>query len=52
LISLNRFEKKKNVALAIESFALLRKNLGGDASVKKLRLVLAGMLTYPLCDAH
>jgi alpha-1,3/alpha-1,6-mannosyltransferase len=45
LISLNRFEKKKNTALAIEAFALLRERLdagSGDISSKRLRLVIAG----------
>ncbi|KAM5542778.1 hypothetical protein V8D89_003739 [Ganoderma adspersum] len=41
LLSVNRFEQKKNGVLAIESFALLRK---GDLipSTRNLRLVLAG----------
>ncbi|TFK80302.1 glycosyltransferase family 4 protein [Polyporus arcularius HHB13444] len=41
LLSLNRFEQKKNVALAIDAFALLReKSVAGSS--KKIRLVLAG----------
>ncbi|KAK7023833.1 alpha-1,3/1,6-mannosyltransferase ALG2 [Favolaschia claudopus] len=39
LLSLNRFEKKKNAALAISSFAKLRVRLSGSPN---LRLVLAG----------
>ncbi|KAF7322749.1 hypothetical protein HMN09_00053800 [Mycena chlorophos] len=38
LLSLNRFEKKKNAALAIESFARLRQH----AQLPQMRLVLAG----------
>ncbi|KAI0062067.1 alpha-1,3-mannosyltransferase ALG2 [Artomyces pyxidatus] len=43
-LSLNRFEKKKNAALAIESFALLKKQLAneGRADFKVSRLVIAG----------
>ena len=39
LISLNRFEKKKNIALAVESYALLRKQA---QNIGPIRLVLAG----------
>ncbi|KAF8826052.1 hypothetical protein HHX47_DHR6000727 [Lentinula edodes] len=39
LISLNRFEKKKNVALAVEAFARIRTQ---DPSTSNLRLVLGG----------
>ncbi|EIM82392.1 glycosyltransferase family 4 protein [Stereum hirsutum FP-91666 SS1] len=47
LLSLNRFEKKKNVALAITSFALLRKSLAASptstsTSFTNSRLVIAG----------
>ncbi|KAI5118332.1 hypothetical protein M0805_006614 [Coniferiporia weirii] len=42
LLSLNRFEKKKNVALALKSFALLRQNASASASTRNLRLILAG----------
>lgn len=42
LLSLNRFEKKKNAALAINAFALLRAQLPSDSSAKDIRLVLAG----------
>ncbi|KAF5349523.1 hypothetical protein D9756_008993 [Leucocoprinus leucothites] len=38
LLSLNRFEKKKNAALAVEAFARLKKT----PSIEGLRLVLAG----------
>ncbi|EMD34318.1 glycosyltransferase family 4 protein [Gelatoporia subvermispora B] len=41
LLSLNRFEKKKNAALAIEAFALLRKKTG-SAKLRDVRLVIAG----------
>ncbi|KAI1791532.1 mannosyltransferase [Ganoderma leucocontextum] len=41
LLSVNRFEQKKNGVLAIESFALLRKG-EPNASSRRLRLVLAG----------
>jgi alpha-1,3/alpha-1,6-mannosyltransferase len=52
LISLNRFEKKKNTALAIEAFALLRSKLSKESSathLRTLRLVLAGMLPRYTC---
>ncbi|OBZ75549.1 Alpha-1,3/1,6-mannosyltransferase ALG2, partial [Grifola frondosa] len=39
LLSLNRFERKKNAALAIDSFALLRHELSPNCD---LRLVIAG----------
>ncbi|KAF9071839.1 alpha-1,3-mannosyltransferase ALG2 [Rhodocollybia butyracea] len=39
LISLNRFEKKKNAALAVEAFARIR---GRDSNASNLRLVLGG----------
>ncbi|KAJ3927417.1 MAG: alpha-1,3-mannosyltransferase ALG2 [Lentinula lateritia] len=39
LISLNRFEKKKNVALAVEAFARIRTQ---EPSASNLRLVLGG----------
>ncbi|KAG1819808.1 glycosyltransferase family 4 protein [Suillus subaureus] len=39
LLSLNRFEMKKNAALAIEAFAILRNK---DPSTSNVRLVLAG----------
>ncbi|KAH8114219.1 mannosyltransferase [Phellopilus nigrolimitatus] len=42
LLSLNRFEKKKNIALALNSFALLRQSASGPALSHTLRLVLAG----------
>ncbi|TFK62474.1 alpha-1,3-mannosyltransferase ALG2 [Pluteus cervinus] len=41
LLSLNRFEKKKNAALAIQAFAILRSQLS-KPEFKNLRLVLAG----------
>ncbi|KAG2002592.1 alpha-1,3-mannosyltransferase ALG2 [Coprinopsis cinerea AmutBmut pab1-1] len=43
LISLNRFEGKKNIVLALESFAKLKLHSEGNhAKLKDLRLVLAG----------
>ncbi|KAF8894830.1 mannosyltransferase [Infundibulicybe gibba] len=42
LISLNRFEKKKDAALAIKSFALLKDKLVNRPPLNKLRLVIAG----------
>lgn len=42
LLSLNRFEKKKNAALAIDAFALLSKKLDAQAQFADMRLVLAG----------
>ena len=47
LISLNRFEKKKNAALAIEAFAMVLEQLTQEDKMKGyggLRLVLAGIL--------
>ena len=43
LISLNRFEAKKNVALAIQSFAKLKADrLVEPGKFKQLRLVIGG----------
>ncbi|EIN07946.1 alpha-1,3-mannosyltransferase ALG2 [Punctularia strigosozonata HHB-11173 SS5] len=44
LLSINRFEKKKNAALAVEAFALLRRKPASTPSspCSNLRLVLAG----------
>ncbi|KAI0699672.1 alpha-1,3-mannosyltransferase ALG2 [Cytidiella melzeri] len=42
LLSLNRFEKKKNAALAIDAFAMLLKKLPSDTPLQHMRLVLAG----------
>lgn len=47
-MSLNRFEKKKNAALAIESFAALK----AHSLLKDLRLVLAGKLAFLLICGH
>jgi alpha-1,3/alpha-1,6-mannosyltransferase len=44
-LSLNRFEKKKNVALAIDAFTLFNQKLaktGDSKSSRKLRLVIGG----------
>lgn len=50
LVSLNRFERKKNIALALEAFALVRQRLlarGASASdraaAQAMRLVVAGV---------
>ncbi|SAM81988.1 related to alpha-1,3-mannosyltransferase alg2 [Ustilago bromivora] len=43
LLSVNRFEAKKNVALALEAFAIARKELAAtEGDVDRLRLVLVG----------
>ncbi|KAN0061809.1 Alpha-1,3-mannosyltransferase-like protein [Thecaphora frezii] len=42
LFSINRFEAKKNVALALESFAVAQKQYAADGKPGRLRLVLAG----------
>ncbi|KAK7688885.1 hypothetical protein QCA50_007576 [Cerrena zonata] len=42
LLSLNRFEKKKNASLAIEAFARLRKKVEGTPHLNSMRLVIAG----------
>ena len=42
LLSLNRFEKKKNASLAIEAFAKLRKKVEGTPHLQSMRLVIAG----------
>ncbi|KAF9032913.1 mannosyltransferase [Panaeolus papilionaceus] len=47
-LSLNRFEGKKNVGLALEAFALLRPKL--SSSFNHLRLVLAGGYDPRLAD--
>ena len=40
ILSVNRFERKKNIALAIDAFALLRKTCTQE--FPNLRLVIAG----------
>ncbi|KAF8638842.1 hypothetical protein AX17_001900 [Amanita inopinata Kibby_2008] len=42
LLSLNRFEKKKNAALAIDAFALLLRKIADRSDYNNMRLVLAG----------
>jgi alpha-1,3/alpha-1,6-mannosyltransferase len=42
LLSLNRFERKKNAALAISAFALLKAKFGDHPELKHARLVIAG----------
>ncbi|KDN38153.1 glycosyltransferase family 4 protein [Tilletiaria anomala UBC 951] len=52
-ISINRFEAKKNVALALESFALALKEVGekhGDKCAQEMRLILAGGYDYRVRD--
>ncbi|KAF8129205.1 hypothetical protein EV363DRAFT_1169241, partial [Boletus edulis] len=46
LISLNRFEMKKNAALAIEAFALLRDKASTQHLTRNMRLVLAAQSSY------
>jgi glycosyltransferase involved in cell wall biosynthesis len=38
-VSLNRFEAKKNIELALEAFAMVKKERSGT----RMRLVVAGM---------
>lgn len=45
LLSLNRFERKKNAALAIKAFLLLRRASSGTVT-QHTRLVLGGMCDY------
>jgi len=47
--SINRFERKKNLPLAVESFARFRARLGND---QRVRLVLAGSHDPRLADSH
>lgn len=50
ILSINRFEKKKDIALAIEAYANLGYTNPEGAKKKKVRLVLAGSLlnhSYP-----
>ena len=47
LISLNRFEMKKNAALAIEAFALLRDKASVQLLSRNMRLILAGRVLRP-----
>ncbi|KAF9460322.1 alpha-1,3-mannosyltransferase ALG2 [Collybia nuda] len=42
LLSLNRFEKKKNAALAIEAFAGMKSKLPSHSKSQNMRLILAG----------
>jgi alpha-1,3/alpha-1,6-mannosyltransferase len=50
LISINRFEAKKNVALALETFVQVQKEYAAQGNSQKLRLVLAGGYDYRLQD--
>jgi alpha-1,3/alpha-1,6-mannosyltransferase len=47
LISLNRFEMKKNATLAIEAFTLLRDKASVQQLSRNMRLVLAGRVLRP-----
>jgi glycosyltransferase involved in cell wall biosynthesis len=53
LISLNRFEAKKNAALAIEAFAKIHESskIPSD-QLRELRLVIAGTGCSPLVDVR
>jgi alpha-1,3/alpha-1,6-mannosyltransferase len=49
IVSLNRFERKKNIALALEAFAAVRRELSArgspvtdKAAAQAMRLVIAG----------
>ena len=42
LLSLNRFERKKNAALAMKSFAAIRPKIATQPGYKNMRLILAG----------
>ncbi|KAF8626210.1 hypothetical protein AX15_004900 [Amanita polypyramis BW_CC] len=50
LLSLNRFEKKKNAALAVDAFALLRRKVADQPEHQNVRLVLAGGYDPRLAD--
>lgn len=50
LISINRFEAKKNVALALETFMQVQKEYAAQGNTQKLRLILAGGYDYRLQD--
>ncbi|CAD8139979.1 unnamed protein product [Paramecium octaurelia] len=41
-LSLNRYERKKNIALAIHAFAAFRQQLNSDENIESVRLVIAG----------
>lgn len=49
LLSLNRFENKKNLALAVETFSAVRKTLAAEGLNKfdkPLRLVIGGTAVF------
>lgn len=48
LLSINRFEAKKNIALAIETFVLVQKQYAALGKPTPLRLILAGGYDYRL----
>lgn len=48
LLSINRFEAKKNIALAIETFVHLQKEYAALGQSSRLRLILAGGYDYRL----
>src|SRR4051812_35815136 len=50
IISINRFERKKNIALAIHAFAHLREfKLVSEAEFDGLRLIIAGTSVSLFC---
>ena len=51
MLSLNRFEKKKNAALALKAFALLHSSVSASHKHEPLRLVLAGTPVSP-CSTY
>lgn len=42
ILSLNRFERKKNIPLVLSSFALARKHLAQESACPRIRLIVAG----------
>jgi len=41
-LSINRYERKKNIALSIHAFAAFRLALQGNEEIDDIRLVIAG----------
>ena len=50
IVSINRFERKKGIKLAIEAFASWRKSLDKGSMWKKTRLVIAGGYDYRVLE--
>lgn len=50
LVSINRFEAKKNIALAVDTFVQVQKEFAAQGHAIKLRLVLGGGYDYRLRD--